>query len=387
MKAETTLSVRQRVRAITQREKIRALSRALQAQPPGKIADLLYWFHEELLKGDFHPTVQSVSVKCYGAPKETPLSRQQKEKVKNLFTATRNWLRRIRPMLESEGVVYIDIPPAPPRGPLASEYTMQFFRAHQGQDASPSFQKSIALGFWHRMVHALKIHEILLVYDTPKLSLRGQRYDNNNLWAGSGEVAAACLIGESLSQLQPRIRLKVRRWCDIAQSELEDQERCMVILGSALKDAKLNYLRSRDRWSKLQRFHFTPSSTKGDRSFIHRGQKPKGPLLPHGPYQYREKSSAGEDTDFALVSFFRDDFHQQTLIGIQAITTVGTLGAARYMFDEKGVDDLLAKMAKKTGPALKKLPSFELILSVPVDKEHRFPGVAQFRKIELYSTS
>lgn len=89
--------------------------------------------------------------------------------------------------------------------------------------------------------------------------------------------------------------------------------------------------------------------------------------------------------DFALVSFFRDEDHQQTLIGIQGISTIGTLGAARYMFDETAVKDLRKRLRERPIPDIKKgFPSFELILKIPVNEKDCFPEEAQFGKLELY---
>ena len=303
---------------------------------------------------------------------------------KNLFHATRVWLRKYRLREESQGQVVIDIPPAPSRGLLESSYTMLFALAAAAAPNVPSSRASAVIRFWELMVQALQIREILVIYNTPNVRLLDNPDDDTDLWTGMGEVEAALLIGEHLSQLQPKVRLSIRRWRDMKRVELETKGPCMILLGSALNQPDMEYLCDRDRWRPLQKFHFTSPPDKG-RSFIHRGRRPEGPLAPHGPYQYREKASKGGEMDFALVSFFRNEDHQQTLIGLQGISTSGTLGAARYMFDETAVKDLRKRLCERPIPNLKKgIPSFELILKVPVNEKDRFPEEAQFGRLELY---
>ncbi len=354
-----------------------AVKQALNAQPPPPpgVAKLLGWFGNEAAKRDFHPTVQVIRSECFDG---TTVN------VKNLFTATRKWLREYRLRDETQGQVVMDVPPAPQRGPLESSYTLLFIRAASAGRGATSLRTSAVIRFWELMTHAFQTHRVVVIYNTPDVRTPGGPSNDADLWTGMGEAEAALLIGEHLSQIQPRVRLSIRRWRDIKRVELKTEGRCMILLGTALGQPDMEYLCDRDRWRPLQKFHFTPS-LNGGRCFIHRGRKPSGPMTPHGPYQYREALSKGGETDFALISVFRDEAHQQTLIGLQGISTIGTLGAARFMFDEAAVRHLRDELQKRSVGSIKNsIPSFELILKIPVNEADRLPEEAQFDKLELY---
>ena len=72
-------------------------------------------------------------------------------------------------------------------------------------------------------------------------------------------------------------------------------------------------------------------------------------------------------TEFALVSFFRDPGHRQTLIALQGITTIGTLAAAKFMCTNKGALALEDALKRSQISYTEELPSFEMLLRVCVE--------------------
>lgn len=255
------------------------------------------------------------------------------------------------------------------------QHTVEFLRVSP-QDQTHGVTAAVDT-LWQEMIHAVEVNELLFLYKTHTFAANKLLDGQAELWTGSGEIEAVQLLTEMLAKKQPQLDIGIRRWCDMLQPNLEKKKRCLLLLGSAIGDPNMDLLKDRDGWKELQMFHF--EQAKGERCHIRKGRRNAPPAETDLKIRYIDKANSG--TDFALVSFFRDTDNGQSIIALQGITTVATLGAARFLCSEKGARDLREGLGEKVD-LNKGLPSFEAILSMQVQKGR--PGDAHIKEIEPY---
>ena len=240
------------------------------------------------------------------------------------------------------------------------------------------------IGFWQRMVHSIDdTSRVFLIYDTPDVVSSDETINTPDAWSGSGEVAAACSIGQCIPHLRPYIPIDIRRWCDMSFLELEIPNRCLIILGSSLRNRYMQRLRERERWKPRQKFHFESPEGSEKHGYICKG----GVVGTAGEQDEKfgwEAGSLGSSTEYALVTFFRDVVNRQTLIALQGITTVGTLAATRYMCNTGRIAELTKAFEAQSIDIFKRLPSFELLLKVHVEKDSSL-GDTTFCELEVHT--
>lgn len=264
----------------------------------------------------------------------------------------------------------------PDANKLHAPYKLVFIRE---EPVDPS------IAVWQQMVHGIEgIHEILLIFDTPAIVIDGIA-DTTGRWSGSGEVAAASLVSQRVAQLKPRIEIDIRRWCDMrrGQPELQEWHRCLIILGSSIKNKLIRRLRKRKRLKGRQVYRFEDSGQSGGSQGLIRKQWSADGMQ----HQQDFICSYDEDTDiateFALVSFFRDPANRQTLIALQGISSFGTRAAAAFMCSAAGIVELKSALETAGHAFDDGLSSFELLLRVHVEENNTL-GEILFEEIVLH---
>lgn len=255
------------------------------------------------------------------------------------------------------------------------QHTVEFLRNVPNSRATDLSGEADKL--WQQMIHALPVNELLFLYKTHAFAESKSLDEGAELWAGSGEVEAVMLLTAMLTKKQPELELGIRRWRDMNRPSLEKKKRCLVLLGSAISDPQIQDFKDRDGWRERQLFHF--ESVEGGRCCIRKGKRNAPPDETDLKIEYRDEHNPS--VDIALVSFFRDIDNGQSIIALQGITTVATLGAARFMCSDRGAREIHRKLEKRTD-LTRGLPSFELILSMPVDDG--MPKDPHLEEIEHY---
>ena len=123
-------------------------------------------------------------------------------------------------------------------------------------------------------------------------------------------------------------------------------------------------LRERGLWLRQQQFHFEQSAN-GTFTYIRRGSLER-PARRDKKYRYAAKTSQHPETDWGLVSFFKDDYYSQTLIAMQGISTIGTLAAAQFVCTDKHSAECLRELKQYGINPQDELPAFEMLLKVEV---------------------
>ena len=208
-----------------------------------------------------------------------------------------------------------------------------------------------AAAFWKRMIAPINPERGLLVYSAEQPEL-GNSADDRGLYSGSGEVAAAFLIGMKTAHLNTVVDM--RRSNYVSQDELDVGNSWLVFLGSSLANGALRDLREDARWADVQTFHFERTNEGG---VICKGKlSAKAEKL----YGYTVSVERKREEDHALISYFRDAESSQVLIAFGGISTVGTWAAAKFLCD----DSCVQALQERLGLTLEEqVPPFEVLLN------------------------
>ena len=328
---------------------------------PSNVRVLLSWLGPKTANEPaFTTTYKEISAEC-------PHFEGVTGRVKAAVHETRMFLPTLHKPSRSPEKIWIDLPKKLPAiGPVVRRrgrigLTFNDGRSSPALDLARSQLKE-PVKMWEDMVHAKPINELALLFDSPAVRVGNRTV--KGLWAGSGEVKAAHLVGECTSLLIPRYTVVAQRWADWGEEELERKRLSILILGSAILEPKMERLRDRERWRKQQKFHFEQLG-KTKQVYIRKGSL-EAPEKTDKRFRYSPKTSKRLEIDFGLISYFKDEFYEQTLIAMQGITTVGTLAAARMLCTEDGVK-LCRRKLRDNGISLSdELPGFEMLLKVQV---------------------
>lgn len=239
---------------------------------------------------------------------------------------------------------------------------LRFVRLRQRKAPSVVERRKLtpAESLWNALLGPVQSFRALLIYSVERPQISPERYDENGLFSGSGEVAACFSIAGCLGIRRDRV--DVRRTCDVTLAELRSAS-CLILLGSSIHEDKFQQLRDEmsddDRWPG-QAYFFGETSVPGERYPTGLIRKVRGEDQGK-EFIYHYKTLRDHETDYALVSYFRDRFNRRTLLALQGISTVATRAAAEFLCSTSGTKELQKQLSFGSDAGI---PNFEVILEV-----------------------
>jgi len=374
---------------ITLGEKKRAISRVLKAIGPtpeflGPI--FLKWLGKAILDHpESKPTVKEIAMGCFGITEK----KEAQKKIRNARQAADRWLDDFYDKPPNQFCIRIGLSNPPKVGRRPSYYALEYRRPAQESTAVQAriVSRDPVVNIWQMLIYSEPVHQISLIYDTfDGPAIQGEH--NANQSSGSGEVAAACLLGQYLAHLFPPRPVAPKRWRDMPPSMLRLMNQCIIVLGAAVNNKHYEHLRKRDEWRDQQQFHFiAPNTDIGEtHSRICRG-KIDSHVRDKAGFRYNDPPGA----DYALISFFRDKANKGVLVGLQGLTTVSTWAAADFMCNQDKLEALFRKLfknpAKGTHANLAQpWPSFEAVIRVSTCQDGT-PGPVELKTVLPYTDS
>ena len=326
---------------------------ALKNIKPG-VKEFLEWMGEQALtSANFRINSHQVHKKFF--PDRT--YDEDRQSSRNLVRDARLFLKLAYQKLNSTGI-WITIPDKLPSDPThKGAYTLRFEEgARQTPYIAPVSATKLgpAAAFWKRLIAPINPVKGILIYPAEQPEL-GEKADDRGLYSGSGEVAAAFLIGMKTANLNTLV--ETRRSNYVSQDELAVGNSWLVFLGSSLSNYALRDVLEEARWADLRLFHFESTPSGGLVS------KRKPAEKAEKTYGYTVFVERKREEDHALISYFRDVENSQVLIAFGGISTVGTWAAARFLCDDTSIQVLQDHLGIHTEGDV---PSFEVLLKVSV---------------------
>ena len=329
-----------------------------------EIRQLLEWMGAQTPKGKkFYTNQREIYFRFFAKGSAEEPDPNDLQTARNLIRDARRYLDRFYQNVLYDGDVWITLPNLRATEPFSEGgYTLRFFegaRPTRYIRALGLRQLGPASTFWKRMIDPINPRKGLLIYSAEQPEF-GPYADDRGLYAGSGEVAAAFLVGSRVAHFNNILDTKRSHKCDY--DELRNDPSWLVFLGSSLSNEMLQILRTETKWAEFQDFHFeTECDSEGvERGVLHRG-KLNGP--PQETYRYTVLRPRRHEVDYALISYFLDHANAQALIALQGISTIGTWAAARYLCSDDCVQALEKLLAIKPDEPI---PPFEVLLKVDV---------------------
>lgn len=179
--------------------------------------------------------------------------------------------------------------------------------------------------------------------------------DEREFWTGTGEVCGCFVLGQLFARIN--IAATVRRSTELTHySHLDDQ--LSIFVGSSLGMPHLYKMRN-DRWLKGKQHYFFQWGEDGRIEILEKST---------GKLHFCQTEDPNDDlafTDFGLISFFYNEHHNQALVGLAGISTLGTEQVVR---DACGQSPLLEGIAKKLNFKLDAWPEFDALIAIEIDR-------------------
>ena len=257
-----------------------------------------------------------------------------------------------------DGPYRLEFPPKPPPSPMKGHYAALFSRVEIDVTGllgrvEPAQMRS-ATSLWSRMLASERPSKCLLVYPIAAIIREGSaERDTRGLFSGSGEIPAAFMIGTCVPHLRKRI--EIRPTMDVTGPELRAAS-ALIFLGSTVHNQVLTNWRDEmqedERWPEQA---FMTGEINGIGSITKvRGKNQRA-------YSYEVVSPRSHETDYALVSHFRDLDTSQSVIALQGISSPATAAAAEYLCTDHNAKTLQKRLGID---ASEPVPCFELLLRV-----------------------